>query len=124
MSDLTSLRERIGKGADRETDALIQYWIAKPALQNVGPVSEYLATDLARRAPAYTSSLDAALGLVEATLPGAAWSIAKMFRDYAAQVTVVEGFVDIVPVDFRGRAPTPALALLSALLAALSDPRP
>lgn len=66
-----------------------------------------------RESPRYTASLDAALDLVKAKLPGYGWSI------YCAE-SRYEAYIKYDGVDVsEARAPTPALALLSALLRAL-----
>lgn len=70
--------------------------------------------------PAYTASLDAALALVGRVLPGWRWMVRRVYPEdsgplYAAYV---------MPADDRAigdvpSAPTPALALIKALLRAL-----
>lgn len=129
-ADLTSLRERLGKatGADRELDAALMMALCPPngqafwnwrGIQPKGTQDRALAdvqTEYARKAaPAYTSSLDAALGLVEARESGAA--IGYIITDAVAAWR--EAYV-------MGRATVADLPrfVLSALLAALSEQRP
>jgi len=147
MSDLTSLRERIGKatGADRELDALIicalrlpishesyaNNWAGpwKVGRNDYGDVRVEWWRDIddgdgpefyTQAFPAYTSSLDAALGLVEATLPGAEWEMTNLYGICRARIELNRS--DAQWSD--GEGATPALALLAALLAALSEVRP
>lgn len=132
----SDLRERVAAatGSDRELDADLwwrfderssEYYFNRGSmgLPQKRDHSKPMPVGLGRcavraMAPAYTASVDAALALIERVLPDAkvflvnwpggdlAWA-ARLTRDYQ---------------DFR--APTPALALISALLAAVcSDER-
>lgn len=131
MSDLKALRERVesATGADREIDAAL--WCAllhpdcKPSQSRPGYVA--ITDDDPSRwgykeVEHYTASLDAALALVEAKLPGSAWSVSTVMFGRGGYVAGI-GRVGLNE-DIEARAPTPALALLAALLAALDGDTP
>lgn len=63
----------------------------------------------------YTASVDVAVALIEAKLPGRMWRLA-VGQDRA--------YAEIYPNEDFGRADTPALALILALLRALSQEQP
>lgn len=64
---------------------------------------------------AFTASVDAAIALVERLLPGWRWSLGNLKRGGQAYLMRSQGAELIGP----GIAPTPALAILAALLRAL-----
>lgn len=115
---------------DREVDALIALDIARiPATKTIG---DGIITEQ-RRVPAiipsYTASLDAAVALCERVLPGwkkHMWD-AGVFGSILPTAAVLEpDFVrksnsgePYIKVD--GEGPTPAIALLIAILTALED---
>jgi len=128
MSDLTSLRERLGKatGADRELDARISVALFEPHLTVEGNDGDglrcrdkfgirHISFD---GVPRYTKSLDAALGLVEAKVKDAAQAqtifhkAVRAWSSWALMHRAEMGF-DQLP-----------RFVLSALLAALSEVRP
>ena len=69
-------------------------------------------------APAYTASLDAALALVERVLPGAGWLCGVAQDHYMAEIFRTRYVSGVIPRMGYAEAPTPALALLAALLRA------
>ena len=69
--------------------------------------------------PAYTASIDAALGLVTRLLPG--WRLA-MYTDGEGKGPCCLAMLDDEPVKANCHAPTLPLALLTALVSALSQP--
>ena len=108
--ELAGLIERLEKatGPDGAIDDLL-YWTLKqhPAK---GPFA---------RIPAYTDSIDAALGLVERVLPGWMWYVGSVGENDMPQATITEPVEDCR--DFVGHAPTAPLAILLALLRALAQ---
>lgn len=71
----------------------------------------------------YTASIDAALALAERMLPGWMWYVGSVGENDMPQATVTEPAEDCR--DFVGHAPTAPVAILIALLRALSArPRP
>lgn len=105
MTTLQSLAARCegAKGADRELDEAIRVAVGGRRVPVMGSwVVDY-------GAPAYTASLDAAMGLVPEP---------KSFNMSHAGNSVAR--VDILPdgPEFSGYAPTPALALCAAALRA------
>ena len=72
------------------------------------------------RIPRLTASLDAALALVERVRPGCGWTVQRLLHDqsftaelYVPKPRVIQHYAD--------KGPTPALALIAALLAALNQ---
>jgi hypothetical protein len=103
VSDLLDLKRRIeeAKGPDRDLDAALE-----------------CAFEAWGRIPAFTGSIDAALALVERVLPGWGYTIEAAMPGLGVSVhlwpprpTVDEGE--------EGEGPTPALALILALINAL-----
>jgi len=136
MTNLAGLLERVRKatGSDRELDAAI-WWrlVGSKAETDAALIPQFERNPAAAwdtlmgRAkwanrpspvPFYSSSIDAALGLVEGVLPGARWAIGRRF-DGIVFGTVEHG--DFKPPATHG--PTPALTLLAALLTALEERR-
>ena len=123
MSDLRGLIERVEKatGPDRELDAQIYIWVH--GLRANAPV---LWTQVAP----YTNSLDAALALVEKMRPGYRWGVSSVAIKIGAypdgKTAYGEGFRAHVtknsplrPMPSTADAPTPALAIILALLRSL-----
>lgn len=126
---IAELIERLEKaeGPDREIDADLVCVCCQGAL-----VSQYIASDaepsvfhahalgLSDRSdvPAYTSSLDAALSLVERKLPGVHWSVSNAAVKPRANVWMPQPTRPIMGPYSSGA--TPALAVCLALLRALS----
>lgn len=129
---LEELRKRVeacGAGGDREIDAEIacaldgydSVEVVRDAegLESDAPIAVWVVTGIYRDDPDYyTSSLDAALALVERKLPGWTWVVGMGPEFARASLSDVR--------DFRERhteahAPTPALALIAALLKAQSE---
>ena len=102
MTELESLRERVGKatGPDRDLE-----WDIQQELFGIDAVGFH-------ETPHYTASIDAALGLVERKLPGMGWELIA-FDNREAGVQAVIG-------DDMADAPTAPLAILKALLSALA----
>jgi hypothetical protein len=73
--------------------------------------------------PAFTDSVDAVLGLIERKLPGWAWYVSR-----GSGVGILPSSAMVWNIDGDGPeeqfAPTPALALLLALLASLQSQEP
>lgn len=113
MTDPDALRELLGRveaatGPDRQMDYdLYARLLGKPPSGKV------------QLPPQYTSSIDAALALVERCLPGALWTVQHLGEgDFAAHV----GSPDFNAVMCGSEVlKTPALAVLSALLSALQS---
>ena len=129
MSELAELLKRVeaATGPDREIDELLTAW-------SVGAVREEDATfdhkpayhrdgfwvSIGPIAP-YTASIDAAVSLIEKRLPGWAWLVdwIGMPDQPACHAEVwLPGYRSqhLGRERWRGEAPTPALALLRALL--------
>jgi hypothetical protein len=126
MADLTSLSERV-EGAGGPNLALeAEIWCAVNGYtfdQFDGAGIRY--RDAAGRyrheagaPPPYTASLDAALGLVDRVLPGAGWQVETIAFGSRYGALVIRPH----EVGYHeATAATPALALISALLKALSE---
>lgn len=129
VSNLQALLERVEKaeGPDRELDALI--WTAATGHETHYPnpymreaeglhaYTERRGDDLSRwyRVPALTNSIDAAVGLVEKMLPGFDVCLARVSGEWSADIGPPDSFQ---AASAKSR-PTPALALIAALLKAL-----
>lgn len=139
MSDLSVLLERLraATGGDRELNGDI-WWALSPihsgrAFQNASPGlprpldhDKPIPAGLGRlgvrtSAPDYTGSLDSALALVQAKLPGWEWVVAQHSGKCWACVQPggQDEFGGPEHVEHPGEAATPALSLLVALLVAL-----
>lgn len=70
--------------------------------------------------PLYTSSIDAALALVERFLPGTIWAVGNMEAGPFCRLVVPNKDGSYVGGYYTGEAHTPALAILAALLSAPS----
>lgn len=131
---LASLLARVeaATGPDRETDAAIWLhftpgatrWSTRVRHAKTGhewDVDETRdATGYLVTVPDYTASLDAALALVERTLPS--WMVSLLLsREHGRHFASVRNGSIINPdkIEGTGEATTPALALLAALLKAL-----
>lgn len=121
-TELQTLLERVEKatGPNRKIDALL--WpLAPDFTRDVSLTGEEVAWR-EHASPRYTASLDAALALVERVLPGWTWDIGA--ESYGASA---EGaWARVYPRGFMSKgsgnryAKTPTLALLAALLRALT----
>jgi hypothetical protein len=128
-SRLTELLERVeaASGADRELDALIAchfvFKSLRPAtaadvILNYVPRPGDIKTDMGfLMADPYTASLDAALALVDRVLPGWCKSAVDLRPEPCEGYVWERGHVG----NIQGKAPTPALAVLAAMLRALGD---
>lgn len=141
MTTLSDLITRVegASGADRELDALIaaQFKIIAARLYGLADGYTYdfrVSDDLVnvevwescgdgndnrqlRRAPSpYTASVDAALSLLERVLPGWTWSIGNLRVGAQAYLMRAPG-----ARMFEGKAPSPALALVLAILKAKAE---
>lgn len=124
-SDLTSLVERVegASGADRELDALLLP-VFDPALQvrhNSVWRGKLCCGSLTDCLPPYSASVDAALALVERVLPGCGYDLTFVpgnDHPFDAYLWPDSGGPEI------GEGVTPALAILSALLRALTPGAP
>lgn len=118
-------RLRAATGASRELDALIEVEARRQDAYRAGLNDEQRAkwrsgtngvvTDGSTTYFSYTftASVDAALALVERCLPGSDWKIERLSeQEFGASVNEFMGYA----------APTAPLALLIALLTALSEP--
>ena len=117
---LRDLLERVERstGPDRELDAHIA--IKAAGMTPTAVYGHELLGNLhtaPSRFPAYTSSVDAALALIGRVLPGAEGFVEFGKRPVA--VLFIDG--DDGQTSTVGRAPTPALALCAALLAAMIE---
>lgn len=123
-------RVRMAKGADRGLDCLIAVALdgffidgekyGEPAYCYIRDGEQHRpgqSGDMLVRA--YTSSLDAAVALVERVRPGWWWKIWSAHGEPA--FACIRG--DGTP-EFRQAGTTPALALLAALLASLQEGQP
>lgn len=133
-ADLAALLARIreAKGVDRELDKAIMaacFEWAQPVLpyyhpQCIGeePIYWHAPEPYRKRAcPPLTASVDSALALIEAKLPGCAPSIGQNvhYRHWHGYILEAEGG-DPVTIG-AGISATPALALLEALVSALIE---
>lgn len=125
MTDLQSLLSRVEKatGPDRELDEQLAMRLAGfKATITVGHEALGNLRTVPAHAPHYSASLDAALALVEGALgiKGTFWRLRLV---YPVSDNCANAYVVIWPypkwVAAYGEAPTPALALLAALLRAL-----
>ena len=122
---MEELLERVRKaeGGNRELDAALfvvlvpnprdpwRYWHAD--MERPGIVLDGPHDAQAENAPAYTTSLDAALALMEAKLPGCRWNVWKNRQGiHGAEVCM-----DLAGGVSKGS--TPALALVAILLKTL-----
>jgi hypothetical protein len=122
MSELKALRERVAAatGPDRVLDAEIaieiggfsryRNWWDGPGRTN--PAWHALANDVWVPLPAYTASLDLVLNLMGAKLP-------SVRVDLEGWTGTNQWGASMGVLPYLATGPTPALALLSALLAAL-----
>jgi hypothetical protein len=132
MTDLTALIERVesGAGADRSIDG--EVFIALSAeCQAAGRVDHLCGVvgwwpkdgpyESARNVPAYTSSLDAVLSLIEAKLPGMSWEVRRSGFGTPSQAMIWDPMKS-PPSSTIARISvetTPARALLAAALRAI-----
>lgn len=138
MMDTSKLKQRVeeARGADRELDGAIVLafggppetvfpfqadvaWTYRGGGEWFTPSPRSLGIDVVWKCPPYTQSLDAAIALVSAKLPGhsATFCTGREGRTPWASLTDPNGR----PVGETAEAPTPALALLCALLNALEQ---
>lgn len=123
MPDYAELLKRVQdvKGADREVNeklALIAGWHQVGERLSDGKTIQcwYDPDGVEQFVPRYTASIDAAVGLVEKMLPSAGVTIGvDRDRKVYASVRWGDGVKDVALAN----APSPALALLAALLQAL-----
>lgn len=134
MSDVMELLERVkaATGPDKVLDTAIWEWTGvelSDAVQIEGArtrvretVEGLTTTRFYATAPTYTASVDAALALVERKLPGWEWTVStdrSKTRFWSDMHRVVaKGELETV---WGGRAPTAPLAILAALLSALTS---
>lgn len=127
---LLALRDRVRglTGLAREVDVEIAEalghkitWLARDDIRNAngGPVIHWQAphpyAGMREPCPPWTASLDAVVALIERVLPGQDWEVSG--SNYANIYSLpFNGIVARLP---RMKAPTPALALLLALIEAL-----
>lgn len=111
MSDLLE-RVRAATGADRRLDAEIACALTDKDCRPLGREGriEHVSKAFIVYAEPYTGSLDAALALVERKLPGEDWAIGNVGGQCVAAISRAR---------YEASAPTPALALLAALLVAV-----
>ena len=115
-----TLIDRLSKleGPDREVDAAIwMHLIEKPG------INDKIDRDMVGRYPSYTASIDAAIALAEIVLPGWKWRVGRteLFPNGWAYVhkydpSNCDRTDEAACAD--GKAATPAIALLIALLRA------
>jgi hypothetical protein len=130
MQDLKELIARVegASGPDRGLDVYVAQAVDKPTTLLNGQTFDQAVAGfpndldgIARHWPvlAYTASLDAAISLLERVLPGATWAV--FGADAAFDMPLCEASVaDAESFDStKALAPTPALALVLAILKAL-----
>lgn len=126
-------RLRSATCGSRELDCLIHEWecpahtVAMRGMYYGEPTGEYYEPEpdrpggyLVAQAPHFTSSLDAALGLVERVLPG--WRV-QLFEDddgWLARLKRGNPY-GLVALDELPRLPTAPLAVLIALISAILE---
>lgn len=112
LADLLVLVEAAA-GHSKDLNAML--WPLDPSFRRTVPMSPEERSWRAYAAPDFTASLDAALALVERVLPGLSWDLHFTLGDapyYTANL--------LPPArEFYATRPTPALALLAAMLRAL-----
>lgn len=110
---MRDLIERLEKadGPDRELDAKLARHLAGDPVDHWFRLFGDWFTD--RTIPSYTSSIDAAVALVERVLPGAEWEVTNTGRRPGATVISYER-----RVREGAYASTPAIAICIALLRA------
>lgn len=114
-------RVRACKGASIELDARIVCAFLPGPSYNSMRSEGYSDADLAAGHPAYTASIDAALALVERKLPGCKKSFTELVDGWLASVLIADNErPEFVAEDFHAEAPTAPLAILTALLLALT----
>lgn len=127
MTEIESLRERVAKavGPDRELEKTLWFALAPGAYDAIKDTMSFVVGEHGDRIPNYSlhdprcrllTSIDAALALVERKLPGSGYSIIRFDNGLGVQAEVGDGYV--------AEAPTAPLAVLSALLVALSQEEP
>lgn len=119
MDALSTLLSRVesGSGADRELDESIARYVAGlPATLRLG--HELLGDErtVPRHHPAYATDLNAVVALVEAKLPGWGWDITYRAAWGTSAAHVIGPTREAKP--YVATAPTPARALLAALIRA------
>ena len=121
-TDLAALLERVRKatGPDRELDYEIPLAVEPP------PPTGFWTTDR-EYYPPITSSIDAALGLVERVLPGWSWRVGAYNLDRVPRCELAQPveteFGPGIGVRAQVDGPTAPLAILAAMLTALEDRR-
>jgi hypothetical protein len=135
MEGLRALRDRVAKltGPDREVDAQIRVILLHPAYRFPTPVLNRVPSNWAEARerlewdggggsyplPAYTASVDAVVALIGKVLPGWCYRL----TGGGGEPAYAELFVQGAGIEHPQRdddGPTPALALLNALLAVLA----
>lgn len=138
MSALQELLERVeaATGPDREIDAAIWLQMVPGATRKQwsyvhARTNRVCSVDETRDAgrliivPAYTASIDAAVGLVERMLPMGTWSLYNSDPKCIPKGGSAYIFADSDDEDsFRAAGATPALALIAALLKAMIASKP
>lgn len=112
--ELSELQERLAKaeGASRELDGELEHTLnGRPLVSQAQTCVLTTKGKVAAWVPAYTASIDAAVGLVEKVLPGCLW---KLQHNGVAQVWHMDKSIS-------GVAERPALALCTALVKTLSE---
>lgn len=120
MSDFAQIKERLEKatGPSRPIEEALKLAIAAHMFAAGASKEDVVATvggDFYADPPLWTSSVDAALALVERLLPGWTWRVEKWTECYDAKLW---GLAD-APGIGAGHGPTAPLAILAALLTAL-----
>jgi hypothetical protein len=141
-TSLLALRERVAKltGPDWHTDALVTAWLTGttvkhyPPATDFGPQNSWQFSDADGRflgnegtprfkTPRYTASVDAVLALVDRTQPGWRWGVLTgvevkvwAYNPHQDAPSYDQPLAKLVAV-----APTPAIALLNALLTSLTS---
>lgn len=125
-AELGGLLERVLMGPDATefdlstADDYIWHWVNKSKLNPNAPGWQYDLED----APRYTSSLDAAIGLVERVRPGWLWTISNE-RDGRCCATLGPAHSTfLLGGDIESYGATAPVALLAALLASLQEDQP
>ncbi len=138
-SDMVELLARIeaATGPDRELDGDLHNVLFGTAyVRSAGSVSGFMTSETDNGNPyveRYTASIDAALALVERMLPGYRWGVSavgiKRGTHPDGKAAYVDGFRAHVtessplrPMPSTADAPTAPLAILAALLKALTTP--